>query len=136
MFFKKFLNKALLYSLVVSTFLIQFHAYAKPPKIVTKPPANPKKTCSVAYPGRPQCKLQNGYVYSSKNQAMNAMGWNGFKTISPRPSTQGTCRGYSTHWNVRDPKRGSDRVGSIASCDCCDDNNNNPRIKILYKTFR
>lgn len=122
------------YLLILGSFFTYISASAKPPKSSPKP--NPtSKTCANTHAGKPLCRLQSGFKYSSKHQAMSAMGWTGFKTISPKPSTQGTCKGYSTHWNVRDPNRGSDRVGSIASCNCCDENNGNPVMKELFRTF-
>lgn len=123
--------------LVLSSFLTYMSVSAKPTKPSSpKPNKSQPKTCATVHAGKPQCSLQNGYNYSSKHQAMSAMGWTGFKTISPKPSTQGTCKGYSTHWNVRDPSRGSDRVGSIASCECCAENNGNPTMKTIYRAFR
>lgn len=95
----------------------------------------PCETCATKYPNKPQSKFQQGYPYTSQRQALIAQNWVGYKLISPKPSYKGTCVGSSTHWNVRDPQRGSDRVGSLASCECCDDKTGTPILKTIYRAF-
>lgn len=124
----------------------------KPTKPVAKPDADAKpkeeskteekdetekpKTCSQAYPNMPQCRYQYGFkYYSSKDSAQRALGFSGFKTQSQHRSYKGTCKGYSTHWNLRDPKKGSDRVGSMANCNCCNDMGKLPQIETWYRGF-
>lgn len=94
----------------------------------------PPKTCGMVYPNMPQCKYQDSrLIYSSKQQALASRGWTNYSLESKQNSYKGNCKGYSEHWNIRNPKAGNKRVASLVSCKCCEDRyDKQPKLKTIF----
>ena len=91
-----------------------------------------KETCKSKYPDHLPCSVLDLFKYSSQKDALNAFGLKA-KLQNPDPLEYGICAGTAgagIHWNVR---MGSQRLGSITSCTCCQDTASGPTLKTKYR---
>ncbi len=96
------------------------------------------ESCKTRYPLYVLCSRLRGYNFNRMREATEAFRkivGEDIRTHNPSRATGGPCAGTpgaGTHWNIR-PKRGSERLGSITSCTCCEDTPSGP---ILREKFR
>ena len=93
------------------------------------------ETCAKKYPNYKKCSELSGYVFNSKQAALQSFGGSNYRLHNPSQATRGPCvgtDGAGMHWNVRSGKY---RVGSITSCTCCQESGSGPVLKTKYKAI-
>lgn len=92
-------------------------------------------SCDKDYPNYVKCEQLTDYPYWSKFDALGSMG--GGRLHNRDVARSGPCsvdsgKVVGTHWNVRS---GSERVGSLAMCPCCQDSSGGPKLREKYRVF-
>ncbi len=92
-----------------------------------------KETCASKYPNYISCSKLDLFNYNSKKDTLNSFGIKNAKLHNPSPLEFGVCAGTAgagIHWNVR---VGSQRLGSITSCKCCQNTPDGPVLKTKFR---
>ncbi|MCI0560657.1 MAG: RHS repeat-associated core domain-containing protein, partial [Nitrososphaera sp.] len=96
-------------------------------------------TCKDTYPERINCNQLTDYPYWNWSGAISQFPAGATKHAKRR-ATDGPCSvdsGYTpgTHWNIRGGRgKGSDKLGSISSCPCCQDTDGGPRLREKFRS--
>jgi len=109
-----------------------------------------KETCASKYPNAPT-RPPTGYDYKNETDAYMAFrrearkaGYTAVKKVKRREAKEGPCVGHGEHVNMdatRPAAQGKkpqwDHVGSMTSCDICDETSRGPRLRrTLWRIHR